>query len=89
MNRPLRSAVPSGGSAPAGDLGRTPPAGASFPVGSHVCMPRAYGGYYVGKVIGKQVGNRRIEWSDGVVTRLPARKLQPHGVETELGWEEE
>ena len=62
-------------------------AGASFHVGSHVKLLRRCGEYYYGKVIGAAASNRRIEWDDGVTTWLPAYRLEPHGVETELGWD--
>ena len=90
----LRSAVPSGGSAPAAPTSVSDTAGASFPIGSHVKLSRSDGSYYYGRVTQRQInGNHcvecRVEWDDdGAVTWLPAYRLEPHGVETELGWEE-
>ena len=64
-----------------------------FPIGSHVKLLRSCGEYYTGKVLNQQSNNYRNEcrilWSDdGTVSWVPTYKLEPHGVETELGWEE-
>ncbi len=87
-----QSAVPSGGSASAGDVSSPQqPAGASFHADDHVRLLSNSLEYFHGKVLERKTINGRVEcrvlWDDGVTTWLPAYRLEPHGVETELGWD--